>query len=100
MQFIYPTQYDEEAPAIENKVLPILNDYEHELVYEALLYISIEDKDSAYKKLKDMLYDCSCTCEKDSFCDFITSIIKVAYHWDDRRERMLEDLEYIIYQMF
>lgn len=100
MTFCYPTQYDKETPDINNKVLPILNDYELEKVYEATQLLSLEDKKGALDKLHDMLCQLSCTCEKDSFCDFITAIIKVAYHWDERRERMIEDLEDVIYQMF
>lgn len=100
MEFKYPTQYDEEAPAIENKVLPILTDREHSDIRVACESLANGDKQRALDYLRDMLSSLGCTCEKDSFCEYIEGIIKVAYAFDTRKDEMIEDLNYVIYQMF
>ena len=100
MKFKYPTQYDEETPAIENRVLPILNDKELFNIQVACESLANGDKQRALDYLRAMLNSLSCTCEKDSFCEYIEGIIKVAYAFDTRKEEMIDNLNFVIYQMF
>ena len=100
MRFKYPNQFDDEPVDIDNKVLPILDDEELKDIGKAITCLAENSLDETLEYLKGMLMDLGCTCEKDSFCDFVANIIKVMYYFDSRKDKMLEDLEYVIYQMF
>lgn len=100
MKFKYPTQHDDEIPAIGNRVLPILDDKELFDIRIACESLANGDKQRALDYLRAMLNSLGCTCEKDSFCEFIKDIIKVVYAFDTRTDKMIEDLNFVIYQMF
>lgn len=100
MEFKYPTQHDDGIPSFKNRVLPILDDKELSDIRVACESLANGDKQRALDYLRAMLNSLSCTCEKDSFCEYIEGIIKVAYAFDTRKDEMIEDLNFVIYQMF
>lgn len=83
------------------KFLPILTKEEYKECHKAIdcLYNG-DNKAAVLSHIYYILMDCGCTEEKDSFCDFLASIINITYYFNDRKEKMIEDLEYVIYQMF
>lgn len=82
------------------KFLPILEEKEYKACHKAIDCLFGGDKDGALRNLYDILMDCGCTEEKDSVCDFLASVINITYSFQKKKAQMLEDLEYVIYQMF
>ena len=71
--------------------LPILSDRELVLVKKSFGYLENRDLESTLSLLKDILSDCHCTDEKDSFCTYLEGIIKMFY---TDSQQMIEDLDY------
>lgn len=82
------------------RFLPILDNVEFKECHKAIDCLYDGDKDGAIRHLYNILLDCGCTEEKDSVCDFLASIINITYYFNEKKAQMLEDLEYVIYQMF
>lgn len=77
--------------------LPILSDQELVLVKKSFGYLENRDLERTLSLLEGILSDCHCTDEKDSFCAYLEGIIKMFY---TDSQQMIEDLNYVIYQMF
>ena len=77
--------------------LPILSDQELVLVKKSFGYLENRDLERTLSLLEGILSDCHCTDEKDSFCTYLEGIIKMFY---TDSQQMIEDLDYVIYQMF
>lgn len=82
------------------RFLPILNKREFKDCHKAIDCLYEGDKEGALNNLRDILMECGCTEEKDSVCDFLASAINITYYFNEKKAQMLEDLEYVIYQMF